>query len=123
MSSPVPATAGVEWKVKAATAASYVGGVVALFLLSLLSDVTLVEAYATNYLPAGVATFVLPLIPAVVTFGAAYITKHTPRTAGLGTEVDTRILEVADRLEAVLESRVREHVAPAPTDQYDRGGF
>jgi len=108
-----PAPVGVEWKVKAATAASYVGGVVALFVLHLLSDDTFVTTYS-SYLPVGVSTFVLPLLPAVITFGAAYITKHTPRSAGISPEVDAIVARVVAEVENRVEERLRERSA-APT--------
>lgn len=107
MSAPVPApSGGVEWKVKAATAASYVFGVVALWLFQLLGDASFVDSYS-SYLPPTLSAFVLPLVPALAAFGAGWITKHTPRSAGLGDNVDAVIAERIEVALAEAEARVR----------------
>jgi hypothetical protein len=108
-------TPGVEWKVKAATVASYVGGVVALFVLQLLSD-----GYLLDYMPTTVGTFVAPLIPAVVTFAAGWITKHTPRTSGLGVDIDALLADRVGYLADEVETRLRQrHGQPTSPDEFD----
>lgn len=89
MSQPVstkPAVPGVEWKVKAASAGSYLAGVVGMMLLEALSNGSLLAA-----IPAPYSVLLAPLVPALVALGAGYVTAHTPRTSGLGADVDDTI--------------------------------
>lgn len=102
VSHTVTTTPAVEWKVKAATAASYIGGVVGLALLQLLTDGTYLYVVPEPY-----TTLLAPLIPAIVTFVAGYLTAHTPRTSGLGVDVDAA---VAARVEDAMR-RVTEQLA------------
>lgn len=112
-----PAVPAVEWKVKAATAASYVGGVIGLALLQLLTDGTFLY-----YLPEPYTTLLAPLVPALVTFVAGYLTAHTPRTSGLGADVDAAVaVRVEEALRKVTDQLAveRRDVAAGPRDTHD----
>jgi hypothetical protein len=63
----------VETKVKASTAAAAVSGIV-LWIIGRY-------AFKGGAVPDVVASWVYVAVPAVVTFGAGYLAKHTPRPA------------------------------------------
>jgi hypothetical protein len=65
----------VEQKVKASSAAAYLGSTALLGILAAVqSDTRLV-----GWMPDAVAPFVLALIPTAITFVSGWATKHTPR--------------------------------------------
>ncbi|MFD0208962.1 holin [Streptomyces hirsutus] len=65
----------IETKVKAATAAAYLGASGLLGALAALQDnVRLVE-----WLPDSLAPFVLALVPAAIAAGTGWKARHTPR--------------------------------------------
>lgn len=109
-------TPRVEWKVKAATAGSYIGGVLALALLQIASDGA-VTALVRSALPPSVALFVLPLLPTAITFATAWITRHTPRESGISDVVDDRIEALAETLGDNLRGELTEAIdARLPVD-------
>jgi membrane protein DedA with SNARE-associated domain len=63
-----------ERKVNVGGAFAYFGGVALLGFLNAVSDANLVSA-----LPDTLETFVVPVIPAVIGYVAAYFAKHTKR--------------------------------------------
>ena len=65
----------VETKVKASTAAAAVSGIV-LWIIGRY-------AFKGGAVPDVVASWVYVAVPAVVTFGAGYLAKHTPRPVQL----------------------------------------
>ncbi|MFB6950167.1 holin [Streptomyces niveus] len=67
----------VETKVKAATAAAYVGSTGLVAALAAIQD----DARLLDFLPDGLTPFVVSLIPAAITAAAGWKAKHTPRTA------------------------------------------
>jgi hypothetical protein len=66
--------APVETKVKAASWASYLGGVGLLAVLNAFSDANLIAG-----LPDVVEVFVAPMVPTAITMFAAWQAKHTAR--------------------------------------------
>jgi hypothetical protein len=71
-----PRATRVEAKVKAATVASYFGGVALLALLQALSA----DANLISGLPDAVEVFVVPLLTSAVTFVGGWLAKHTYRS-------------------------------------------
>jgi hypothetical protein len=69
-------TAPVERKVTVAAAAAYLGSTGLLAALTAVQD----QPGLVGFLPAWLAPFVLPVVPAAVTFVAGYQARHTPRT-------------------------------------------
>jgi hypothetical protein len=82
---PLPATTSkVEWKVKAATLATYVSGVVGLAIVNAATDDN--NKLLTDALPDWLEPFVLPVVPAVAAFIAGYSARHQwRRDAGQAT--------------------------------------
>lgn len=74
------AIAPVERKVKAATAAAYVGCTALLGVLAAVQD----NARLVDWLPDSVAPFVLALIPTAATAVSGWMAKHTPRGTDSG---------------------------------------
>ncbi|RYJ26464.1 phage protein [Streptomyces sp. L-9-10] len=70
------ATAPVEKKVTAASAAAFLGSTGLLGVLAAVQD----DARLVGFLPDGLSPFVLALVPAAATFVAGWKAKHTPRT-------------------------------------------
>ena len=69
-------TAPIEQKVKAATAAAYLGSTGLLAALTAVQD----QPGLVGFLPAWLSPFVLPIVPAAVTLVAGYQARHTPRS-------------------------------------------
>jgi hypothetical protein len=69
------ATAPVETKVTAATAAAYVGST------ALLGGLTAVQDHheLVGWMPGALTPFVLSLVPAAIAFVSGWMAKHTPR--------------------------------------------
>lgn len=65
----------IETKVKAGTAATYLASVAALAVIGAVSDTPLL----ISGLPDLLESIILPVLPALVAFFAAYKAKHTPR--------------------------------------------
>ncbi len=78
-SNPATPKAPIEAKVKAATAATYLGLVVLLAFLNGVSDSNLI-----GELPDLVEVLVAPVLPAAITLVAGYVTRHTPRDSRSG---------------------------------------
>lgn len=76
MTVPSPRPAGpIEWKVKVAALATYIGSVALLGLLQAFStDVDLFGA-----IPAWLGVILTPILPTFITALSAYVAKHTPR--------------------------------------------
>ena len=72
MSTPI--SGPVELKVKVATAATYVGGVLLLGILNATTTANLIAG-----LPDVVEAFVAPGVLSLITFVSGYLAKHTPR--------------------------------------------
>lgn len=68
----------IEKKVKAATAAAYVGSAGLFGALTAVQD----NARLVEWLPSGIAPFVLALVPTAITAVTGWKTKHTPRAVG-----------------------------------------
>ena len=72
---PEPAnTKAPEPKVKAATVGSYAAGAIGLFLVNLLTGAENELILAS--IPDWAEALILPVLPAIVAFGAAYNAKH-----------------------------------------------
>lgn len=69
------ASARIETKVKAATAAAYVGSAGLLGALTAIRD----DARLVGWLPDGLAPFVLALVPTAITAVSGWMARHTPR--------------------------------------------
>jgi hypothetical protein len=67
----------IETKVKAATAAAYVGSAALLGALTAVED----DARLVGWLPAGLGPFVLALVPTAVTAVSGWMARHTPRSS------------------------------------------
>lgn len=67
--------AAIETKVTAATATTFVVGLVVATLNAIQADTSLL-----NPLPAWAQAPLLALVPAALTFLAGYQTRHTPRS-------------------------------------------
>lgn len=65
----------VEWKVKVASAATYLGFVALLAVLNAVADANLITE-----LPDVAEVFLAPVLPTLITFVSSYAAKHTPRT-------------------------------------------
>lgn len=74
MTAPVT-PAPVEKKVKAATIATYLGSVVILAVLGVVSS----DPLLISGLPDWIEAILISVLPALVTFFTAYRTAHTPR--------------------------------------------
>lgn len=72
----------VEKKVKAATAASYLGSAALLEVLTEVRD----QPGLVSFLPGWAGPIVLAVIPALVTGVAGWQATHTPRTEADGGE-------------------------------------
>lgn len=70
-------TAKIESKVWWATAGAYVAGVVALAIVNAVTGDD--NALLLAALPDAIEPFVLPIVPAVVSFITGWAAKHTPR--------------------------------------------
>lgn len=69
------ATGPIERKVKAATAAAYVGASGLLGALAAVQD----EQRLLEWMPDSLAPFVLALVPAAIAAAAGWKARHTPR--------------------------------------------
>lgn len=67
----------IETKVTAATVGTYLAGVVVLALVNAFTGEE--NALLLASLPDAIEPFVLPVVPAVVSFIAGWAAKHTPR--------------------------------------------
>ncbi|MFE5544553.1 holin [Streptomyces sp. NPDC056534] len=65
----------IETKVKAASAAAFVGSTGLLAMLAAVQD----NARLLSFMPDAVSPFVLALIPTTITFVSGWAAKHTPR--------------------------------------------
>ncbi|MFC8176519.1 holin [Streptomyces sp. NPDC057325] len=65
----------IETKVKAASAAAYVGSTALLAALAAVQD----HAQLLSWMPDTVSPFVLALVPTAITFVSGWAAKHTPR--------------------------------------------
>lgn len=80
---PLPATTTkVEWKVKVATIATYLTGLVGLAVINGATSDN--NKLLIDALPDWLEPFVLPLVPAIVTFVAAYSARHQYRALAVG---------------------------------------
>lgn len=70
----------VERKVKAATAAAYVGSAGLLGALTAVED----DGHLVGWMPDGLAPFVLALVPTAITAVSGWMARHTPRGAANG---------------------------------------
>jgi hypothetical protein len=95
----------VETKVKASTAAAAVSGIV-LWIIGRY-------AFKGGAVPDVVASWVYVAVPAVVTFGAGYLAKHTPRPVAAaagpiisvqGTLTEAQVAEIKRQLAAVTNT-------------------
>lgn len=68
--------AKIETKVKASTAATYLGSTALLEVLTTVQD----QPIVLGALPGWVAPWLLALLPTAVTAVAGYRARHTPRT-------------------------------------------
>jgi hypothetical protein len=70
-----PSRPKVEAKVKASTAAAYLG------LLAVLAPLQAVQANLDliEFLPDWLETLAVPLLPGLITYVAGYATRHEPR--------------------------------------------
>ncbi|WP_199570511.1 holin [Streptomyces murinus] len=68
-------TEPIERKVKAATAAAYVGSAGLLGALVAVQD----NARLVGWMPDGLAPFVLALVPTAITAVSGWMARHTPR--------------------------------------------
>ena len=65
----------VEWKVKMASAGTYLGSVAGLAVLQALNaDLSLID-----FLPDWAETLIAPLVPTGIAWFAGYAARHTPR--------------------------------------------
>jgi hypothetical protein len=75
------ANAPIEQKVKAATAAAYVGSAGLLGALTAVQD----NGRLVGWLPDGLAPFVLALVPTAITAVSGWKARHTPRGDSSGS--------------------------------------
>lgn len=120
MTIPVPRVPTVEWKVKAASVGAYLAGVVGMAILQAVADGSLLAS-----LPEPYATLLAPLVPALVAFVSGYLTQHTPRSSGLGDDVDAlvtrRAQEAVQAGMADLAEKLRDVLGPRATEQLKVG--
>jgi hypothetical protein len=65
----------IETKVKAASAAAFLGSTGLLAILAAVQD----NARLLSAMPDSVSPFVLALVPTAITFVSGWAAKHTPR--------------------------------------------
>lgn len=101
MTPPPATTPGVEWKVLAATIATYVGSLALTIVVQALQDGSLIAV-----LPGPASAILAPFVPAAITFITGYLAKHTPRQGDIQAAVNSAVSDAITQLTGVVRAEV-----------------